>query len=201
MSHCHIMDMEKILELLKEIRANQEMMEMMGVGPEEDTVDTKEETMACQEMEARLQEEKPAPVTMACQEMEAHLEGEKPASVDRKPEAAEEQEVPVKDAEVMPFGELKKKRRRDRNQQTMKNSTWENCGSQKKLAIARRGTSLHAKEERQKEKSRKVSRRATVAGLKRNIFRNTTQKNCGPHKRLEFASKGTTRHAKVETGP
>jgi hypothetical protein len=43
---------------------------------------------------------------IACQEMEAHPEEEKPASVDRKPEAAEQQEeVPVKDATVMPVGE------------------------------------------------------------------------------------------------
>jgi hypothetical protein len=31
--------------------------------------------------------------TIACQEMEAHQEEEKPASLDRKPEAAEEYEV------------------------------------------------------------------------------------------------------------
>jgi hypothetical protein len=50
--------------------------------------------------------------TMACQEMEAHQEVE-PTSVDRKPEAAEQREVPVDDAEVMLVGELKKKRCRD----------------------------------------------------------------------------------------
>jgi hypothetical protein len=39
-------------------------------------------------------------------EMEAHLEDEKPASVDMKPEAAEHQEeVPVEDATVMPVVE------------------------------------------------------------------------------------------------
>jgi hypothetical protein len=53
--------------------------------------------------------------TMACQKMEERLE-EQPTSLDRKPEATEQREVPVEDAEVMPFGEPKKKRRRDRNQ-------------------------------------------------------------------------------------
>jgi hypothetical protein len=44
--------------------------------------------------------------TIACQEMEAHPEEEKPASVDMKPEAAEQQkEVPVEDATVIPVGE------------------------------------------------------------------------------------------------
>jgi hypothetical protein len=40
--------------------------------------------------------------TIACQEMEAYPEEEKPASVDMKPEAAEQREVPVQDATVMP---------------------------------------------------------------------------------------------------
>jgi hypothetical protein len=41
--------------------------------------------------------------TIACQEMEAHPEVEKPASVDMKPEAAgQEEEVPVEDATVIP---------------------------------------------------------------------------------------------------
>jgi hypothetical protein len=48
--------------------------------------------------------------TMACQEMEERLEEEQPTSLDRKPEAAEQREVPVKDAKVMPVGEPKKKR-------------------------------------------------------------------------------------------
>jgi hypothetical protein len=51
--------------------------------------------------------------TIACHEMEAHPEEEKPASVDMKPEAAEQRQVPVDDAEVMPVGEPKKKRRMD----------------------------------------------------------------------------------------
>jgi hypothetical protein len=46
--------------------------------------------------------------TMACQETEAHPEEEKPASVDTTPEAAQQEEVPMEDAEVIPVGEPKK---------------------------------------------------------------------------------------------
>jgi hypothetical protein len=73
---------------------------------------------------------------MACQEMEAHPEEEEPASVDTKPEAAQQEEVPVEDAEVMPVGEPKKKRRMDRQLATehrcqkTNTSTRENCGPQ-----------------------------------------------------------------------
>jgi hypothetical protein len=83
------------------------------------------DTMACQETEARQEEmrasrrETAAVIepetevkTMACQEMEAHQE-EEPISADKKPKAAEQREVPVDDAEVMPVGEPKKKGRRD----------------------------------------------------------------------------------------
>jgi hypothetical protein len=42
---------------------------------------------------------------MACQEMEARLEEEKLTSVDMKPEAAEQRKVPVEDATVMPVVE------------------------------------------------------------------------------------------------
>jgi hypothetical protein len=80
--------------------------------------------------------------TMACQEMGAHPEEEEPTSVDMKPEAAEQSEVPVQDATVMPVGEPKKKRRRDqrlaaeRRRHKLKNSTWENGAPQKELAVA-----------------------------------------------------------------
>jgi hypothetical protein len=47
--------------------------------------------------------------TMACQETEVHQEEEEPTSADRKPEAAEQREVPVDDTEVMPVGEPKKR--------------------------------------------------------------------------------------------
>jgi hypothetical protein len=53
--------------------------------------------------------------TMACQEKtEAHLQGE-PASEDMTSEVAHEQEVPREDAEVMPVGEPRKRRRDGRN--------------------------------------------------------------------------------------
>jgi hypothetical protein len=60
--------------------------------------------------------------TMACQEMEVHQEEKKPTSLDRKPEAAQKEEVLAEDAEVMPVGELKK-RCRDRNQRNTKKRT------------------------------------------------------------------------------
>jgi hypothetical protein len=52
--------------------------------------------------------------TIACQGKEARPEVEKPTSADRKPEAAEEYEAPAQNATVIPVGEPKKKRRRDR---------------------------------------------------------------------------------------
>jgi hypothetical protein len=51
--------------------------------------------------------------TMACQEMEARLKVE-PTSVDMKPKVAKDEGVPNVDAEIMPVGESKKKRRKDR---------------------------------------------------------------------------------------
>jgi hypothetical protein len=48
--------------------------------------------------------------TMACQgNMGAHLEGDKPASVDTAPEVADDQEIPVEDAEVWSVVELRKR--------------------------------------------------------------------------------------------
>jgi hypothetical protein len=72
---------------------------------------------------------------MAFQEMEGHQEEEEPTSADRKREA------PVDDTEVMPVGEPKKKRCKDRklaaehHRQKPKTSTRENCGPQKRLAV------------------------------------------------------------------
>jgi hypothetical protein len=71
--------------------------------------------------------------TLACHEMEARQDEEKPISRDRNPEAAQKEEVPAEDATVMPVGEPRKKRRRDRQlaaerrRQKQKISTWENC--------------------------------------------------------------------------
>jgi hypothetical protein len=52
--------------------------------------------------------------TMACLGTEARPEVEKPTSTERKPEAEEVYEVPAENATVMPVGEPKKERRRDR---------------------------------------------------------------------------------------
>jgi hypothetical protein len=85
---------------------------------------------------------------------------ERSTSVERKPEAAQEDEVPVDDAEVMPVGEPKKKRRRDRKlaaerrRQKPKTSTLENCGPPKELAVARRGTIRRAKVARKTQTDR-----------------------------------------------
>jgi hypothetical protein len=77
-------------------------------------VDTKPE--AAQEEDAILvpvgeSEEEMTPVTreetMACQDMEASQEEEKPTSVDMKPDTAQQEEVPVEDATAIPVGEPK----------------------------------------------------------------------------------------------
>jgi hypothetical protein len=108
--------------------------------------------------------------TMACQAMEAHLEEKGPTSVDRKPEVAQKEEVPFDDAEVMPVGEPRKKRRRDRKleaqhpRQKPKEFTRENCGPQNRLAVARSGSSHRGNVTWQtKEMDRKIPRRPTVA--------------------------------------
>jgi hypothetical protein len=101
-----------------------------------------------------------------------------------KPEVVEQREAPVDDAEVMPVEEPKKKRRKDRKlaterrRQKPKTSTRENCGPQKKLAVARRGMSHRATVAQQKEKKtdKKMSCRATVAQRNRDIMeKNLTQ--------------------------
>jgi hypothetical protein len=78
----------------------------------------------------------------------------------------------------MPVGEPKKKMRRDRKlaaerrRQKPKDLTRENYETQKKLAVARRGTIRREKVTwHTKVTDRKVSRRATVAGGMRDIFR------------------------------
>jgi hypothetical protein len=155
--------------------------------------------------------------TMACQEMEARQEERKPTSPDRKPEAAEEYEVPAENATVMPVGEPKKKSRRDRKlaaehrRQKTNTSTRENCGPQKRLAVARSGSSRRGKVTRHtKETDRKMPRRATVARRmrdisrpnttrraavawrKRNTFKeNLTERNCSPRKEVTATRKIT----------
>jgi hypothetical protein len=88
---------------------------------------------------------------MACQEIEARQGERKPTSRDRKPEAAQRDEVPKVDAEVMPVGEPKRERRRDRKLAAERRRQEPKCGPQNKLVVARRGTTRRAKVARQME--------------------------------------------------
>jgi hypothetical protein len=132
--------------------------------------------------------------TMACQGMEARPEKEKPTSAERKAEAEKQRKAPVDDAEVMPVGEPKKKRRRDRKmaaerrRQKPKTSTRENCGSEKRLAVARSASARHGRVTRHmKEIDRKMPRRATVARRMRDIFRPNTTRRTEVVRRKEIA--------------
>jgi hypothetical protein len=76
---------------------------------------------------------------MACQEMEERLDEEKPTSVDRKPEAAEEEEeVPVEDAVVKPVNGQKRRHRGKKQTaercEEPEERTREICVSRRKLA-------------------------------------------------------------------
>jgi hypothetical protein len=89
--------------------------------------------------------------TMACREStETRLEEKELILPDRKPEVAQKEEVPTENAEVIPVGEPRKKRRKDRKpaaerrRQKLMDLMRENCRPQKKLAVARRGTSRRA---------------------------------------------------------
>jgi hypothetical protein len=167
-----------------------------------DIKNDRKETMDCQDaMEANLEKMEPNPgekeagverqetpnedvaiyslrkyrkETMACQgTTEARLESE-----------LEHQEIPNEDAVVKPV-RGRKKRHRGRKQAAgrrgeLKELTRGDCGSQKKLAAA----------------CRKVSRRATVAWCKRNVFRNSwTNRNCEPRKEVTTAGRKITRCA------
>jgi hypothetical protein len=126
---------KQMQEMMKTMAAR---LEKMDNSHKEMAAETKPdrdmEEMACRETtEAHLVlDEK----TMACQEMEARPE-EKPTSVDRKPEAIEERQFPEENAEVIPVGELRKKRLRDRKpaaerrRQKLKDLTREDCKPQK----------------------------------------------------------------------
>jgi hypothetical protein len=98
----------------------------------------------------------------------------------------EYQEIPKEDTAVMPVGGLRK-RRRDRNlvaerRQKPKRRIRASCESRRRLTVA----------------GKKVTRRATVAWRKRNIFRRiVTQGNCGPRSKLTAAGIKMTRHAGV----
>jgi hypothetical protein len=117
------------------------------------------------------------------EEMEADAEKMEPDS-EVMQSVVEHQKVPIQDATVIPVGEPKKKRRRDRNRaaerhrQKLKDFTWENCGPQKRLAVARSGSSRRGRVTRHtKEIDRKMPRRATVARRMRDTFKpNTTRR-------------------------
>jgi hypothetical protein len=100
--------------------------------------------------------------------------------------AEEHQDIPKEDAAVMPVGGLRK-RRRDRNlaagrRQKPKKRIRASCESKRRSATA----------------CKKITRRATVAWRKRNVFRRTViQGNCGPRSILTAAGKMMTRHAGV----
>jgi hypothetical protein len=164
--------------------------------------------------------------TMACQgNMEAHLEEDKPASVETTPEVADDQEVPVEDAVEMPAGEPRKRRRdrhlaavrrqkkkdrvldarcrgREQGQAQRKN------GCPKNLVAARRGRTccagvarriLFTKTTRSRliVAVREVPHRATVA--RRNILprKDTTRKHRESRKKLAATGRKETRRAKV----
>jgi hypothetical protein len=122
-----MMDMEKLCELLlaKMAADKEEMMANRKADKEEmkadikswrekiaaETEGIKARTRAIRENMGTSHKEMVAVIepgrnmeTIAYQEMEAHPE-EKPASVDIEPEAAEQREVPVEDATVMPVVE------------------------------------------------------------------------------------------------
>jgi hypothetical protein len=128
-------------------------------------------------------------------EMEARLDEEKPTSVDREPEAAEqEEEVPEENATVMPVGEPRKKRRKDRNQRNKKKRTQGNDGCQRRLAATSRGMSNRAKVARKTQANKKMSRRATVARRMRDIFRPNMTSRAGVIRReVDFVKNYSTR--------
>jgi hypothetical protein len=98
----------------------------------------------------------------------------------------------------MPIGRPKKKRRKDRNQRNMKNLTWKNCGPQKKLAVARRGTSRRGKVTRHTKETDKMSRHATVAQRVSDIFRhNTTCRGTVARPRKDICRPNMTHRSKV----
>jgi hypothetical protein len=201
------MDTQQMLELLlKKIRTNQENMEAdWKADKEEIEADHKEllarleeniqadqrflkEMMQMMDISHKeiMAEIKPGRdlKMMSCQEMEECAEEEQPTSLDMKPEAAQQEEVPEEDAKVMPVGEPRTKRRRDRKmaaqhrRQKPKEFTPENCGPQKRMAVTRSGSSRRGKVTwHTKEVDQKMPRRAKVARRIRDIFRpNTTRR-------------------------
>jgi hypothetical protein len=123
---------------------------------------------------------------MAClRKTEAHTEKTEP-DPGMMQSVEEHQEIPKEEAASMPVGGLRKWRR-DRNlaagrHQKPKGRIQASCESRSRLTIA----------------GKKMTRRATVAWHKRNVFRKIeTQRICGPLKRLTAAGINMTCHARV----
>jgi hypothetical protein len=117
------------------------------------------------------------------------MECEKPASVDTTPEVAHEQEVPVEDAEVMPVGEPRKRRRDERQILAV-------VRSQKKEKR------IHDTRHREKQRDlvtarRGATHRAAVAQHRITSTKDTTREYFGPQKGLVAALRGTTRRVQV----
>jgi hypothetical protein len=122
--------------------------------------------------------------TMACQEMKARLEEKEPTSVDRKPEVAQQREVHVKDAVVKPVKEQKKPHRGKMQaawrRGEPKELTRGDCGSRTKLASAYRKVSRRA---------------TVVWRKRNIFKEISTQRNCGPRKEVTAARMKITRCA------
>jgi hypothetical protein len=122
--------------------------------------------------------------TTACHsEMEATKTDPDPGMMQS---AEEHQDIPKKDAAVIPVKGRKKRRRARKpaagRREEPNELTRGDCGSGKKLAAA----------------CKKITRRATVAWRKKNVFRKiVSQENCGPRSTLTAAGIMNTRHASV----
>ncbi|PNF17739.1 hypothetical protein B7P43_G07066 [Cryptotermes secundus] len=150
---------------------------------------------ARKEIEAGRDEE-----TMPCKgNTVTSLEWEKPTSVDTKSEAAQQYKVPKEDAEMMPVGGPKKRHRnrklaaerrgkpKERTQGkdgcrkklavTHKETTWENCGSQKGLVIVRSRTTRRAEVARQKDRYRRVELKTGITPGKKRVGLQDSQKD------------------------
>jgi hypothetical protein len=149
---------------------------------------SQEETTACQDAKETNPKDKADVVdghkipneeeeTMACQGMEARLEDEEPTSVDMKPEVAQDEKVRVKDATVMPVREPEKEMTSSARKETMACQEMEVCLEEER-------TSVDKKPEAADQRGICGSRMKLAAAC-RNIFRkSSTQRNCGPRKEV-----------------
>jgi Tfp pilus assembly protein FimV len=112
--------------------------------------------------------------TMACQgNMEARLEEDKPASVDTTPEVAHDQGIPSEDTEVIPVGEPRKRRRDRRNlaavrrqKKQERNLDVGRRGKQRNLVAARRGTTRRAVVARRRTLFTKTTRSRLIVAVR-----------------------------------